>query len=112
MKRKSLYLKFLVHLLHHVNFNVTSTVHLAKIARQNFPNAHVRVISNVKSDLMALQEFFFGRALGEHSRPSRLNVTVLGNFNLNLLRVVCLDWARDFRIFRAIKSFLSRRVSG
>ena len=83
----------MVHLLHHVNFDVTATVHLAEIASQNFSGTHVRVIRKVKSDLTAFQEFFFGSAFGKHSRPSRLNVTGLGNFNLSFLRVICLDWA-------------------
>ena len=99
-------------MLHHVNFDITAVVHLAKIARQNFPNAHVRIINNVKSDLTAFQEFFFGRALSEHSRSFRLNIAGLGNFNISVLRVTCFDWARNFRIFRAIKSLLGRQVSG
>jgi hypothetical protein len=64
VKGKSLYLKFLLHLLHHINFEITAAVHLAKISGKKFPNAHVSVISNVKSDLTTFQVLFFGRTLG------------------------------------------------
>ena len=82
-----------MHRLHHVDFNVAATVHLAEIARQNFSGTHVRVIRKVKSDLTVFQEFFFGSAFGKHSWPSWLNVIGLGNFILSFLRVLCLDWA-------------------
>ena len=62
---KGLYLKFLVHLLHHVNFKVSVAVHLAHVARKDVPDTHVSIIRNIKLEPAVVQKFFLGRALGQ-----------------------------------------------
>ena len=52
---------FLMHVLDHVNLQITAAVYLIKIAGEDFTNAQMRIIGHVKFDLAPLDQFFFGR---------------------------------------------------
>ena len=106
-----MYLKLLLHLLHHVNFYVTAAVHLAHIARKDFSNTHVSIISDIKLNPTVFQKFLLGRTLGQHGWSPRLNKAGLGDFDIKILRVIRLGRAREFQVVRTIDGFLDRRVS-
>src|SRR4051812_19340174 len=108
---KRLYLKFLIHLLHHVNFGVTAAVHLAHIARKDFANTHVSILSDVKFNPAAFQKFILGRTFVQHSWSSRLSKAGLGDFNISILRIIRPGKARNFRVFGTIDGLLDRWVS-
>src|SRR3954464_5390416 len=96
---KRLYLKFLIHLLHHINFGVTTAVHLAHIARKDFANTHVSILSDVKFSPAAFQKFILGRTFGQYGWSPWLSKAGLGDFNISILRIICSCKARDFRVF-------------
>ena len=96
---KGLYLKFLVHLLHHVNLEVPAAVHLAHVARKDVSNTHMSIVCNIQLDPAVVQKFFLGGALGQYSRPSRLNKAGSGDLNISILRVISPDRARGLWIF-------------
>jgi len=108
---KGLYLKFLVHLLHHVNLEVTTAVHLAHIARKDFSNTHVSIINDIKFDPAAFQKLLLGGALGQHGWSPWLSKASLGDLNIRVLRIIRPGRARDLRVFRTIDGLLGRRVS-
>ena len=54
---------FLMHVLDHVNLQITAAVYLIKIAGEDFTNAQMRIIGHVKFDLAPLDHFFLGRML-------------------------------------------------
>src|SRR4051812_14247076 len=108
---KRLYLKFLIHLLHHINFGVTTAMHLAHIARKDFANTHVSIINDVKFNLAAFQKFLIGRTFGQRGWSPRLSKAGLGDFDISILRIIRPRRARDFRVFRTIDGLLDRWVS-
>ena len=48
---KELYLKLVVHLLHHVDLEVPAAMYLAHIAREDISNTHMSIIGDVHLDL-------------------------------------------------------------
>ena len=98
-------------MLHHVNFKIAAVVHLAHVARKDFSNTHVSIISNIKLDPMAFQKLLLGRTLGQYGWPPWLSKAGLGDLDISVLRIIYPDRARNFRVFRAIDGSLSRRVS-
>ena len=88
---KGLYLKFLVHLLHHVNLEVTTAVHLAHVARKDFSNTHVSIVRDVKLDPAVFQKLLLGGALGQRSWLSRLSKAGSGDLNIKILRIIRPD---------------------
>ena len=91
----------MVHLFHHVDFNITATVHLAHVAGKDVSNTHVSIICNIKLDPAIAQKFFFGGTLGQYSWPSRLNKASASNLNISILLLICADRASGFWIFRS-----------
>ena len=95
---KGLYLNFLVHLLHHVNLEVTTVVHLAHVAKKDVSNTHVSIVCNIQLDPAVFQKFLLGGTLGQHSWPSWLNKAGSGHLNVSMLRVISPDRARGLWI--------------
>ena len=56
------YLRFLLDLLHHVNFQVPAVVHLINIAGDNISNAQISIVSDIQPGPVVFQQFFLGRA--------------------------------------------------
>ena len=57
-----------MHLLHHVNLEVMTAVHLAHVARKDFSNTHVSIVRDVKLDpagYWALRQVY-GRGFEDH----------------------------------------------
>ena len=90
-----------MHLLHHINLEVSTAVHLAHVARKDVSNTHMSIVCNIQLDPAVFQKFFFGGTLGQHSWPSRLNKAGSGDLNISVLRVICPDRARGFWIFNS-----------
>ena len=89
--RERLYLKLLVHVLHHVNLEVAPAVHLAHVARKDFSNTHVSIVHDVKLDPAVFQKFLFGGTLSQHGWPSRLSKAGYGDLNIKILRIIRPD---------------------
>ena len=86
-----MYLKLLVHLLHHVNFDVMAAVYLAQIVRKNLPNTHMSIISNVKLGPVAFQKLLLGGTFGQYGWPPQLNIAGLGDLDIRVLRIIRPD---------------------
>ena len=102
-----MYLKFLVHLLHHVNFNVTAAVYLTHVAGKDLSNTQVSIVSDIKFDPAVFQKLLLGGALSQHNWPPRLNKAGSGDLDISILRIIHPDRARNFWVFRAINGSLA-----
>ena len=56
-----------MHLLHHINFEVTASVDLAEIAGEDLIAAQLRVVRNIKLLFSPLNNFLFGGVLSQNS---------------------------------------------
>ena len=97
-----------MHLFHHINLQIATAMHLAKIARKNFANAHLSIISNIKSDFTSFNVILLGRTLSQHSRSPRLSIAGLGNFYVSILWISCPSRAWSLRICRAVGGLIGR----
>lgn len=80
-----------MHLLHHINLEVSTAVHLAHVARKDVSNTHMSIVCNIQLDPAVVQKFFLGRALGQYSQSSRLNKAGSGDLSISILRVIGPD---------------------
>ena len=55
------YLIFLVHLLHHLNFQIAAGVYLVEITRQYFTAAQLILVGDIKPHFPSLDDFLLGR---------------------------------------------------
>ena len=58
------YLKFLLHLLHHINFKITAGVYLIEVARKYFTTTQLRIVGDIKPHFPPFNNLLFGRVLG------------------------------------------------
>ena len=90
---KGLYLKFLVHLFHHVNLKIPAVVYLAHVARKDVSNTQVSIVSNIQLDPAVFQKFLLGGTFGQQSWPPRLSIAGSGDLDVSIGRIICLGWA-------------------
>ena len=100
-----------MYLLHHINFQVTGVVHLTYIARDNFSNTQMSIISDIQLGFAAFQKFFLGGAFGQYDWPSWVNMASSRNFNICIGRISRPGWAWRLRIFWPGSTLVSRQVS-
>ena len=80
----------MLYLFHHVNFQVTAAVHLTYVARDNFSNTQMSIISDIQLSFAAFQKFLFGRALGQHGGSPRLNKVSFDDFDVRVIHLAGL----------------------
>ena len=101
----------MVHLLHHVNLEVSAAVHLAYIAREDISNTHMSIIGDMHLDSALVQKFFLSGAFGQHGWPLRVNMDGSRDVNIRIGRISCPSWAQRLGIFRLRSALVSRQVS-
>ena len=97
----------MLYLLHHINFQVTTIVHLVQIARDYVTNAQVTIISDILFGFSTLGKLFLGSALSKNSRLARRNILAFQKLNFRISR---LGRARSFRVIRVVNNVFCRRV--
>ena len=86
---------FFVHLFDDAHLKIAASMNLAKIAREEFTDAQLRVIGQIKLDLPPLDKFLFGSVLGQNWGIPRL--CVAGASDKNIFSFLSrLGWARRF----------------